>query len=128
MPKAMAKKLYSFKIVRYGFIGGISTLIHFGIASAYLYFLSNSLLQANIAGFLVAYVFSYLAQSKHVFGHEISWIKAFRYFAVQFGSLLTSVGISSLLTDFNSYIKTVIVIFFMPLITYMVHKVWTFKD
>jgi len=128
MTKTVAKKLYSYKIVRYGFIGGISTLIHLGIASAYLYFIHNSLLEANIAGFLIAYVFSYLAQSRHVFEHDISWIKAFRYFAVQFGSLLTSVGISSLLTDFNSYIKTIIVIFFMPLITYMVHKVWTFKE
>ena len=110
-------------------IGAISTLIHFGVAYAYLYFISStSLYASNIAGFLTAYLFSYVMQSLHVFGHEISWTKALRYFLVQLGSLLTSVTISEWLGHYNAYVKTVFVIILMPLVTYVIHKVWTFKE
>ena len=61
------QKLLTFKIVRYGLVGGISTFIHFSVASLYIYSISNSVFQANVVGFLTAYIFSYLMQSKLVF-------------------------------------------------------------
>jgi len=122
------KSLLDFKIVRYGIVGGISTLIHIGIAALYIYYINPSLMQSNIVGFMVAYIFSYIMQSMHVFGHEISWLKAFKYFIVQFGSLLSSVLISEAIGNYNPYIKTVFVVILMPLITYVIHKFWTFKE
>lgn len=119
--------LFSYKIIRYALIGGVSTLIHIGVAAISLYYLSSSLFFSNVAGFLTAYIFSYLMQSIHVFGHKIDLLKAFKYFIVQFGSLLTSIMISYLFTGYNNYIKTILVVIFMPLITYIIHKVWTFK-
>lgn len=121
------KKLFSFKIMRYAIVGGISTLIHIGVASLYIYSINNSVFQSNIVGFLVAYVFSYLMQSIHVFEHQISWHKALRYFIVQFGSLLTSIMLSGFLTEYNSYIRTLFVVILMPLVTFVIHKIWTFK-
>jgi len=121
------KKLASMRIVRYGVIGGISTLIHFLVAAAFLRYVSESLLWANVAGFLVAYIFSYTMQSLHVFGHALSVGKALRYFVVQFASLLASVYISDWLAqNFNVYVKTIFVIVLMPLITYVIHTFWTF--
>jgi len=99
------------------------------VAAAFLRYVSESLLWANVAGFLVAYIFSYTMQSRHVFGHALSVRKALRYFAVQFASLLASVYISEWLAqNFNVYIKTIFVIVLMPLITYIIHSVWTFGD
>jgi len=120
--------LFSYKIVRYGLIGGISTLIHIGIAALFLYAVYNSLFWANVTGFMIAYVFSYLMQSLYVFGHKIDPLKAFKYFVVQFGSLMTSILISYLFTDYNNYIKTILVVIFMPIVTFVVHKFWTFKE
>jgi putative flippase GtrA len=125
--KVQTRKLFSYKIVRYGIVGGISTGIHIGVASLYIYFVNSSLLQSNIIGFIIAYIFSYLMQSKHVFGHEISFSKAVKYFIVQFGSLLISIMLSGLFEGYNSYIKTILVVGFMPLVTFIVHKFWTFK-
>ena len=122
------KRLFPTKLIKYGIIGGISTLIHVGVASAYIYLINNSLFQSNITGFMVAYVFSYIMQSLFVFEHAINWYKALKYFIVQFGSLLASIAISNMFYLFNSYIKTVLVVVFMPLVTFMVHKFWTFKD
>jgi putative flippase GtrA len=108
-------------------LGGISTLIHFTVASLYIYFIDSSVFQSNIVGFLVAYVFSYLMQSKYVFEHQINIEKAIRYFIVQFGALLLAIIASTLFDSYNSYIRTTIVVVLLPLITFLTHKVWTFK-
>ncbi len=93
----MIQKLFTHKLVRYGILGGISTLIHFTVASAYIYFIYSSVFQCNGVGFLIGYVVSYLMQSKFVFD------------------------------SYNSYIRTAIVVVLLPLITFLTHKFWTFK-
>jgi len=124
--KAAISRISQIRIFRYAVIGGISTLIHLGVATAFIYYLSPSVFLSNVTGFLIAYLFSYTMQSLHVFGHAISWRKALRYFITQFGSLLVSIALTHLFS-FNSYIKTFLVVLFMPMVTYTVHKFWTFK-
>jgi len=119
--------IFSHKIVRYGLIGGISTLIHISIASLYIFFIYDSLFQSNIMGFLVAYIFSYTIQSKFVFEREISRDRAIKYFLVQVGALVVAILLSDILDGFNSYIKSIIVALLLPLITFFIHKFWTFK-
>jgi len=119
--------IFSYKIVRYGFIGGISTFIHISIASLFIYFISNSLFLSNITGFLVAYIFSYTVQSKFVFDNKISIEKATKYFLVQIGALIIAILLSDILNEFNSYIKSIIVAFLLPLVTFFIHKFWTFR-
>jgi len=123
----MIQKLFTHKLVRYGLLGGISTLIHFTIASLYIYFIDSSVFQSNVVGFLVAYVFSYLMQSKYVFEHTVNIEKAIKYFIVQFGALLLAIIVSTLFDSYNSYIRTAIVVVLLPLITFLTHKFWTFK-
>lgn len=122
------KSILFHKISKYAIIGGISTLIHMGVAAGYLYYIQDAVFAANISGFMVAYVFSYLMQSRFVFKHTINLVKAFKYFIVQFGSLLSSIALTEFLSHYNSYIKTVIIIICMPMITYIIHKVWTFNE
>ncbi len=124
----MVNKLFSFKIVRYGLIGGLSTLIHMSVAFLYLYYVSKALFVANIVGFFTAYLFSYVVQSRFVFSHALSWKKALKYFSVQFSSLLMALFISEQVDFVNTYVQTVIVVLVIPLITYVIHKMWTFKN
>ena len=119
--------LLRYKLLRYFIIGGFSTLIHFLVASLFIYFVANMLLLSNIAGFLVAYLFSYTMQSKFVFSHDIELIKAIRYFLVQFGALLFAIAVSDISLLANNYIKTIFVIVIMPIITYTIHLFWTFR-
>ena len=123
----MIEYLISHKLVRYAFIGGVSTLIHISGASTYIYFINNSLLQSNIVGFLIAYIFSYTIQSKFVFEATISKKKAIKYFVVQTLALLVAISISDILSEYSSYIKSVIVALLLPLVTFFVHKFWTFR-
>lgn len=123
----MIAKLYHSKLIRYALIGGTSTLIHLGIAFLWLYFVNASLFFANTAGFSIAFIFSYTVQSRYVFLHPLSFPKAFRYFLVQFGALLSALILSEILVGYNSYIKTTIVVILLPLITFVIHKLWTFR-
>lgn len=116
----------SMRIVKYGFVGIISTFIHLSIAWLYLYFISNSVFQSNIIGFLIAYLFSYTVQSIYVFEHKISLKKAVKFFVVQFSALLLAI-FASYFIDRSSYLETVFIIIVMPLITFIIHKFWTFK-
>ena len=126
--KEKIKKLLSYKLIRYAFVGGVSTFIHIFIASMYIYFVSDSVFQSNVTGFLFAYVFSYTVQSKLVFEHEVNIEKAIKYFIVQFAALLLAIVMSNLFDSYNSYIRTVIVVVLLPLITFTTHKFWTFKE
>ena len=123
----MIDYLFSHKLIRYALIGGISTLVHISIASLYIYFIYDSLFQSNIMGFLVAYIFSYTIQSKFVFEREISRDRAIKYFLVQVGALVVAILLSDILDGFNSYIKSIIVALLLPLVTFFIHKFWTFK-
>ena len=123
----MIDYLFSHKLIRYALIGGISTLIHISIASLYIFFIYDSLFQSNIIGFLVAYIFSYTIQSKFVFEREISRDRAIKYFLVQVGALVVAILLSDILDGFNSYIKSIIVALLLPLVTFFIHKFWTFK-
>lgn len=122
------KHLFSHKIVRYVLVGGVSTLIHILIASLYIYFINDSVSQSNIIGFLVAYVFSYLVQSKLVFQHAVNLQKAIKYFIVQFGALLLAIFLSEIFDSYNSYLRTLIVVALLPFITFVIHRFWTFKE
>lgn len=123
----MIEYLFAHKLVRYAFIGGFSTLIHIVIASLYIYFIDRSLFQSNIVGFSVAYFFSYTIQSKFVFEEKLSTGKAFKYFLVQIGALLISILLTDTMNEYNSYIKTIAVALLLPLVTFFIHKFWTFK-
>ncbi len=121
-------KQLNHKIVRYGIVGGFSTLIHIVAAYVYIYIVSDSIFISNIVGFLSAFSFSYLLQSKLVFKHAISYMKAFKYFIVQFFSLLIAIFISNYAPLENSYLKVILVVILLPLITYLVHNIWTFSE
>ncbi|MGR5489160.1 GtrA family protein, partial [Vibrio alfacsensis] len=53
---------------------------------------------------------------------------AAKFFMVQFGALMISQGISELFSDLNSYIRVLVVVVILPVVTYLIHKIWTFSD
>lgn len=120
-------KLFYHKIVKYALVGGAATLIHIFIASMCLLFDNEAIYLSNVVGFLIAYLFSYFLQSKLVFKHNINVIMAIRYFVVQFSSLIIAIFISEAMSAYNNYLKTVIIALLLPLITFVLHKTWTFK-
>jgi putative flippase GtrA len=116
------------QIVKYGIVGIVSTLIHIGAASVFVRFFYESLIVSNSVGFLTAFTFSYVAQSKLVFNATLTSQKAVRFFLVQSLSLILAVKTAQLMEDFSIYFKIVIVAFLLPVITFLVHRMWTFGE
>ena len=134
------------RLIRYCIVGVLSTAVHvsmaflfiyfvkpslffsnlFGFGWASLFFVNPALFFSNLFGFGWAYLFSYFFQSKFVFESNISFMKALKYFLVQFLSLVLAVGCSNAATEFNVYLKILLTAVILPLITFVVHKIWTF--
>lgn len=123
----MIRKISSHKIVRYGFIGALSTLIHITMAFLTIYAISDSIFISNSVGFLCAFGFSYWLQSVFVFKHALSYHKALKYFVVQFAALLLSMAVTYLAPLDNAYLKVLLVVIILPLCTYVIHHLWTFS-
>ncbi|WP_028025839.1 GtrA family protein [Enterovibrio calviensis] len=124
----IAEKLLQHRIIRFGLTGGLATLIHVSIAFCLLHFFAASVLTANLLGFSVAFGFSYFVQSLFVFKQSLSRKNAKRFFAVQFSALVISQLISELFSDTNSYLRVLLVVFMIPLVTYVIHRFWTYKE
>lgn len=124
----LLNRLLQYRIVRFILTGGMATAIHIAVAFLFLHFIQDNVLYANICGFTIAFFFSYFAQTLIVFQRKVNWGNAIRFFAVQFASLLAAQGISELFSSVNSYARVLIVVVILPIITYVVHKVWTFSE
>jgi len=125
--KVVITKKVNYEIISYASIGIISTLIHVAIAYYYIFKVNNSVFQANIIGFFVAYFFSFTMQSKYVFKNKINFSRGIKYFLVQIFSLIISIIIISDLLEYNNYIKVIFTIMLLPLFTFIIHKFWTYK-
>lgn len=127
LSRGWVKPYLKLKVVKYAIVGIISTTIHIVFAFLFIYFVHPSLLLSNIFGFSWAYLFSYTAQSNFVFESSLSLKKAIKYFIVQFLSLIISIQITHFLNEFSVYLKVILVVFIMPIVTFIIHKTWTFS-
>ena len=116
------------QLIKYGLVGGVSTFIHIAIASLYIYFFYENIYIANALGFTIAFAFSYTVQSLYVFKHALDPVKLLKYFTVQFGALLVALESSNILSLENLYLQTVIISILLPIFTFIIHKIWTFKE
>lgn len=124
----MIEKLLSYRIARFALTGGIATMTHICVAFALIHFSSAGVFVANLLGFACAFSLSYLMQSLFVFKKPLSFQNITRFFIVQFSALLISQLISELFSGTNSYLNVLIVVFLIPLVTYAIHRAWTYRE
>lgn len=115
------------QLSRYGFFGIIATVIHLLSAWLLIYGFAASVLLANSCAFLIAFMFSYLFQSKYVFHTAFYWQKFTRFFAVQGGAFVLAYMLSTWFPLDNQYMQTLLIVMVIPLVSFIIHKLWTFK-
>jgi putative flippase GtrA len=116
------------RLTKYAAVGIIATAIHLSAAFAFIYLIDHSIFFSNVFGFSLAFFFSYIAQSKYVFISKLSFRTSFRFFLVQFASLLLAISIVDLTKFLNAYLNVLLVVIILPLITFLIHRAWTFVD
>ena len=77
---------------------------------------------------MIAFIWSYYAQSKFVFNSSLSTKKGTKFFIVQAISLVLAVNLASLAETINIYLKIFIVALVLPICAFIIHKLWTFVD
>jgi putative flippase GtrA len=124
----MSIKSHILQLAKYGFFGVLATLIHLFTAWAVIYFFAASVFTANLVAFLTAFGFSYIFQTLYVFNSSFHFVKFIKFFAVQFGSFLLAYLLSDVFLLTNSYLHTLLIVAIMPIVTFVIHKFWTFKE
>ncbi|WP_299979383.1 GtrA family protein [Desulfobacula sp.] len=117
-----------YQLIKYGIVGVISTAIHFCAASLFVLLIYESLIFSNVTGFIIAFVWSYYAQSKFVFKSSLSTKKGSRFFIVQAISLVLAIYLANLTETISIYLKIFIVALMLPICAFVIHKLWTFVD
>ena len=124
----MSIKRHIVKLAKFGFFGLLATLVHLLSAWAIIKIFAASVFMSNLIAFLTAFVSSYIFQTLYVFNTEFHPLKLLKFFTVQFGTFLFSYFISNLFPIQNSYLHTLLIVAIMPLITFLIHTFWTFKE
>lgn len=119
----MTRQLYIYAV-----IGTISSGLHFTVAASYIHLVNGSLIQSNLTGFIISFLWSYPAHSKFVFNSDISFIKMYKYLVVQLIALSSALVLSNLGYVQNLYAKTFLVVIFLPMCSFVIHKFWTFAE
>ena len=104
-------------------LGLVATGIHVVVASLAIK-AGASVVPANVAGFSVAFAFSYLTQSRRVFGASPTARNLLRYLSVQAGALGISLYASGVLGD--PFARTLLTALILPAVAYVLHRTWTF--
>ncbi|MDQ7005556.1 MAG: GtrA family protein [Ghiorsea sp.] len=123
----MSIKTHVWQLSRYALAGGMATAVHLLTAWVMIYFFALSVFFANSLAFFTAFIFSYVLQTMFVFQSVFQWQRFFKFFAVQYSAFLVSFSLSLLLPVDNHYVQTFLIVFMIPLLTFLVHKLWTFK-
>ena len=121
-------KSHILQLAKYGFFGVIATLVHLFTAWAIIYLFDASVFIANTFAFFTAFIFSYIFQTLYVFTSTFHFKKLLKFFLEQYGTFLFSYLLSELFVVQNSYLHTLLIVAIMPLITFLIHKFWTFKE
>jgi putative flippase GtrA len=102
MYKKIASQLWQASFFRFVFVGGISTLIQFGVLSAGVELLVIHATHASALGYLISAIFNYLMNYYLTFDSEIAHIEAASKFLV-----VVFVGLSVNTVMFFLFIKIV---------------------
>lgn len=124
----MSIKTHLLQLSKYGFFGVIATLVHLGVAWGMIYLFDAGVLFANSVAFFTAFIFSYIFQTLYVFQSHFHLKRFIRFFLVQYGAFLASYLLSNVVQLENSYFQTLLIVVIMPVVTFIIHKFWTFKE
>ena len=113
---------------KYGLFGVAATLIHLLSAWAIMYSFATSVFVSNAGAFFIAFAFSYVFQTLYVFASSFLVERFAKFFVVQFGTFLLSYLLSVFASLQNGYLHTLLIVAIMPLISFAIHKFWTFKE
>ena len=117
------------QLMRFGIVGVLSTLIHACIATIMIKFLLSSQVVANCSAFVCATFFSYIAHTRYSFVASFSKKTSLRFIVVVSICFFITAILAKIAEYFNMpyQIGIVLVLSIVPIISYLLHRFWTYK-
>ncbi|EKT4485181.1 GtrA family protein [Pseudomonas putida] len=116
------------EFIRFGLVGVTNTAVHAGIVVALMELLAPPAFVANGVAFMFANVMSYILNSRFTFRTPASFLGYRRFLLVSLVSLGLTLAITSLVEylGWHYAFGLLMVIFVVPVLNYMVMKLWAF--
>lgn len=113
----------------FGIIGVINTLLHSGTVITLVETGLAGPVAANVAGFAVANTASFFANCRYTFRQPPTWQRYRTFLAVSMLSLALTVALSWLAETMGWHylIGLLLVLFFGPVLTFALHRAFTFR-
>ena len=119
------------QFLRYCVVGAIGTLVHFGITIAMVEWARTRPTAASIAGFVAAFVVSYVLNRSWVFAASArSWLSFARYSVVCFTGLALNTSIMVITVDWLRWYYLwglAIVVAVVPVTNFALNRLWAFR-
>jgi putative flippase GtrA len=128
--RLLALALRQRQVLAFIFVGGIATVLHSGTVVILVESAVATPVPAHIAGFFLANIFSYFANSKLTFKHAPSWRRYRKFLAVSLLSLSLTIGLSGLAEamDWHYLVGLAMVLASGPALSFILHKTVTFRQ
>lgn len=117
------------QFIRFAITGVLATILHIMVATWFItkwLFLPSF---ANGIAFATAASFSYVMNTRWSFSSKVTVGNIARFTVVSIVGLSLSMGISGLahLYGLHYFYGIMLVVFIVPLVTFLLHKVWTYR-
>lgn len=115
---------------RFFAVGLLATGVHMAVAMAVVHFLAGTILAANIAGYCLAFLVSYLGHTTYSFRTGFSRASFVRFLVLNTLLFLLSSLVSWWLDRIalNRYLGVVLIVGILPPTSFLVHKFLTFRQ
>lgn len=116
------------EFIRFGLVGVCNTAVHAGIVVALMELLAPPAFVANGVAFMFANVMSYILNSRFTFRSPSSFLGYRRFLILSLVSLVLTMAVTSLVEYLGGHYTfgLLMVIFVVPVLNYMVIKIWVF--
>ena len=113
------------RIIIFGIVGGVATLIHILVANLFHAVIKDTI-TASFVGFCLAFVFSYLAHRQFTF-HDAVKGSPFRFVIVAGSGFLFSLLVLDHLAGFPAWLALTLSIGIIPLWSFLMSRLWVFS-
>ena len=118
------------KIPKFLIVGLFNTGVNFVLVVLFAGFFNINIVISSTLSFILSNILSFIINSKFIFYQEINFYFYLRFLTASILSFLITIGLNSLffILDFHYILATIACIFIIPLLTFLTHNKWTWKN
>lgn len=118
------------KISKFFLVGLFNTIFNIVLVLLFTGFFNINIIISSALSFILSNLLSFIINSKFIFYQDINIYFYTRFLTASILSFLITMGLNSLfyILDFHYMFATIVCIFIIPVLTFLTHYKWTWKN